>query len=166
MKIKWFEKKVDERQEMDLLKVEHYGFWFMYWMLFVASIVQGLFMKDGGKLAIGELIVFMSTSVFVLIGFMRKGVWSYQSRKVPGVKSYLKYSLIVMIVAGLPFGILFGFRNHQDYLPGILSCVAFYMVLMFGVSFISYLIVGSITKKREKTLAEKALSEEDGYDED
>lgn len=166
MKTKWFEKKVDERQEMDLLKVEHYGFWFMYWMLFVALIVQGLFMKDGGKLAIGELIVFMSTSVFVTIGWMRKGVWNYQSRKVPGVKSYLKYSLIIMFVVGLPFGILTGIKWHQDYLPGFLSCVGFYMVFMFGLSFIAYWVVGSLTKKREKTLAEKALLEEDEYDED
>lgn len=161
MKIKWFEKKVDERQEMDLLRVEHYGFWFMYWMLFAVLVIQAFFVEEGGKLVIGELIVFMSTSIFVMLGWMRKGVWSYQNRKVPGVKSYVKYSLIIMFVAGLPFGILIGIKWHQDYLPGILSCVAFYMVLMFGLSFITYWIIGSLTKRREKILAEKALLEDE-----
>lgn len=166
MKRKWFEKKVDERQEMDLLKVEHLGFWFMYGMLFIALMVQGIFMEGGGKVIIGEMIVFMSTSIFVLVGWMRKGVWSFQARKVPGVKAYLRYSLIVMVVAGVPFGLLFGLRWHQGYLPGILFTVVFYMVLMFVISFTGYWIVGSITRKREKTLEEQALSEEDSEDEE
>ena len=59
MKLKWFEKKVDERQEMDLLKVEHFGFWMMYWMLLAALIIQGIFMEDGVKRAAGEWIIFM-----------------------------------------------------------------------------------------------------------
>lgn len=76
---KLFEKKVDERQEMDLLQIEHYGFWLMFWMLLVEIVIQGVVL-DGGDKIVGEWIVFMATCVFVVIGWIRKGVWSYQAK--------------------------------------------------------------------------------------
>ena len=73
---KIFNKKVDERQEMDLLRVEHYSFWLMFWLLAIEIIVQGIIL-DGGDKILGEWIVFMATAVFSVAGFIRKGVWSY-----------------------------------------------------------------------------------------
>ncbi|MBO5057166.1 MAG: hypothetical protein J6C64_12540 [Lachnospiraceae bacterium] len=161
MKVKWFKKRVDERQEMDLLKVEHFGFWFMYWMLFAALIIQGLFMEDGVKRAAGEWIVFMSTSVVVLIGCVRKGVWSFHTRKVPGIKAYLLYSLIASVLAGVPFGILFGLRANGNSLKGIILFIVYYMVLMYIITFAGFLIVGTIARKREAALANQDFEEED-----
>ena len=153
MKLKWFEKKVDERQEMDLLKVEHFGFWMMYWMLLAALIIQGIFMEDGIKRAAGEWIIFMTASVTVTAGWVRKGVWNYQNRKVPGVKSYLGYSLITAVAAGLPFGILFELKKGTNDIKGILISACFYMAVMFIIMFVAFLAVGGITKKREAYLA-------------
>lgn len=95
-----FAKKVDERQEMDLLKVEHYSFWLMYYLLLIEIVIQGIILDEGDKI-IGEWIVFMIVSVFALAGWIRKGVWSYQAKKVPGVKSYLRYSLLTAVLGGL-----------------------------------------------------------------
>lgn len=155
MKLKWFEKKVDERQEMDLLKVEHFGFWLMYWMLLAALIIQGIFMEDGVKRAAGEWIIFMITSVVVVVGWVRKGVWNYQNRKVPGVKRYFGYSLITALAAGLPLGILSELKKGTNDIRGILISVCVYMAVMFIITFVVFLIVGSIAKKREADLADQ-----------
>lgn len=161
MKVKWFKKRVDERQEMDLLKVEHFGFWFMYWMLFAALIIQGLLMEDGVKRAAGEWIVFMSTSVAVLIGCIRKGVWSFHTKKVPGIKAYLLYSLITSVLAGVPFGILFGLKANADSSKGIILFIVYYMMLMYVITFAGFLMVGTITKKREAALAVKDFEDDE-----
>lgn len=155
----WFEKKVDERQEKELLKVEHYSFWFMYWLLLGVLIIQVFIMEQSWQAVAGEFIVFMAASLFLIVGCIRRGVWSYQTRKVPGVKSYLLYSLTAAVLAGLPFGLLSGIKWHQGFLPGILFCVIFYMVFIFAATFVTYCIVGAITKHREKTLEQEALME-------
>lgn len=159
--MKWLKKKADERQEMDILKVEHIGFWAMYWMLLAALIIQGIFMEDGARLAAGEWIVFMATSILVLAGWTRKGVWSFYTRKIPGVKAYLIYSLISMFVVGMPLGIIFGSKWYSDDFRGVLLCVVFYMVLLFAASFILFLIVGTIAKRREAKLADQTFDDED-----
>lgn len=159
--MKWFKKKVDERQEMDILRVEHIGFWVMYWMLLAAMVIQGIFMEDGRNLAAGEWIVFMTTSIIVLIGWIRKGVWSFYTRKVPGVKSYLIYSLIGMFAAGMPLGLVFGMKWHPNDVKGVLSCVIYYMILMFVMSFILFFIGGTIAKKREAKLANQVFDDSD-----
>lgn len=165
MKMKWFKKKVDERQEMDLLKVEHFGFWFMYWMLFAALLIQGLFMEGGLKRAAGEWIVFMSTSIAVLIGCIRKGVWSFHTRKVPGIKAYLIYSLITAVLTGVPFGILYGLRANGNSVKGIMIFILSFMALMYIITFAVFLLVGTMTKKREAALAAQEF-EDDEEDEE
>ena len=155
-----FAKRVDERQEMELLKVEHIGFWAMYWMLFAALLIQGVIMQKEIEVVAGEFITFMVTSLIVLIGWVRKGVWSYQSRKVPGIKAYLCYSLVTGVIGGLFFGILLGIRWHQNDVKGIVACVLFYIVFLFGFTFVVFLVFGTIARKRERML-EQAESEED-----
>lgn len=156
---KLFEKKVDERQEMDLLRVEHYGFWFMYWMLLAEIIIQGVVL-DGGEKILGEGIVFMATCVFVVIGWIRKGVWSYQTKKVPGVKYYLLYSLIAAVVSGI-FGMLMGSKEN----PGDMSAIMFrgFMVAVnaLWITFFVFLIAGGIAKGREKKLEMDAIEDEE-----
>lgn len=156
---KLFEKKVDERQEMDLLQIEHYGFWLMFWMLLAEIIIQGVVL-DGGDKIFGEGIVFMGTCVFVVIGWIRKGVWSYQAKKVPGVKSYLLYSLITALISGA-LGALMGVKEN----PGNLSAIMFRGVMVavnaLWVTFFVLLVVGGIAKGREKKLEMEAIAEDE-----
>ena len=157
-KFKWFEKKVDERQERDIMEVEHIGFWSMYYMLLAAIIIQAFFIEDGGKHLVGEFVVFMAASVIVVVGWMRKGVWTYQSRKVPGVKAYLRYSIITMLVFGLPFGIVTGIKAGSDW-NSIAADTAITMLYIFIVCFVTFMILGTITKKREEKLASQTYEE-------
>lgn len=156
---KLFEKKVDERQEMDLLRVEHYGFWFMYWLLLAVIIIQGVILDKGDKI-LGEWIVFMATCVFVVIGWLRKGVWSYQTKKVPGVKYYLIYSLVAAVICGL-LGALFGFKENPDHLSAILFRAVVSSINVFAITFVVFLIAGGIAKRREKKLELEAIEDEE-----
>lgn len=158
-----FTKKVDERQEMDLLKVEHYSFYLMYFLLLIEMIIQGVIL-DGGDKIFGEWIVFMIVSVFALVGWIRKGVWSYQYRKVPGIKSYLLWSLAAGVVGGI-----LGFCNGIKWNSGnILSLMVNVVCTAIGTSvlaFVLFLIGGGITKMREKKLEKEAIEDEDEEDE-
>ena len=121
-------------------------------------IIQGIFLGEGDKI-LGEWIVFMVVSVFALIGWTRKGVWSYQSRKVPGVRCYLGYSLIAGVVGAI-LGYCGGLRWTED-VPALLASAMVTAISAFGLAFIIFLIVGNIAKKREKKLELEAIEDED-----
>lgn len=159
---KIFAKKVDERQEMDILRVEHYSFYLMYFLLVIEMIIQGIILNEGDKI-FGEWIVFMVVSAFALIGWIRKGVWSYQSRKVPGIKSYIWYSLIAGVVGGI-LGYCGGLRWNAGGLA-LMANIIIVAGFSFGLAFIAFLIVGSIARKREKKLELEAAEEEEDEDE-
>lgn len=154
-----FAKKVDERQEMDLLKVEHYSFWLMYHLLIIEMVIQGIIL-DGGNKIIGEWIVFTIVSVFALVGWTRKGVWSYQSRKVPGVKSYLWYSLLAAVLGGI-LGFLGGWKWNAGNIPMLMLNVVSMAVGSFAGAFLLFLIGGGIARKREKKLEMEAAEDEE-----
>ena len=157
---KLFEKKVDERQEMELMKVERIGFWVMFWMLLVILVVEGIIMEDGAKLAAGEWLVFMTGCLVVIIGCARKGVWTYQSRKVPGVKSWCMYSL-AGAAAGMVLGLITGLKIGDGNVAGIIYCMVAFAVCIFVLCFIAFAIVGSITKARENKLEKLAYDEDE-----
>ena len=159
-----FAKKVDERQEKELLKVERVGFWGMYWMLFASIMIQEFFMQKGKEEIGAELIVFFAGSAIVVVGCARKGLWSYQSRKVPGVKAYLLYSLCASILGGLLFGVSSGLRWKQASVLGVIAGIACYVGSLFVITFISFVIFGTIAKKREKKL--EAMAEQDYVDDE
>lgn len=158
-----FTKKVDERQEMDLLKVEHYSFYLMYFLLLIEMIIQGVIL-DGGDKIFGEWIVFMIVSVFALVGWIRKGVWSYQYRKVPGIKSYLLWSLAAGAVGGI-LGFCNGIKWNSGNIPSLMVNVVCTAIGTSVLAFVLFLIGGGITKMREKKLEKEAIEDEDEEDE-
>ena len=156
---KLFSKKVDERQEMDLLKVEHYSFWLMFWLLGIEIVIQGIIL-DGGDKILGEWIVFIITAVFAVVGFIRKGVWSYQAKKVPGVRSYFLYSIVAGAAVGI-IGFLGGLKRNSGNQGALLANVIVMAASAFAISFVGFLILGSITRHREKKLEIEAMEDEE-----
>ena len=158
-----FAKKVDERQEMDLLRVEHNSFYLMYFLLLIEMIIQGIIL-DGGDKIFGEWIVFMIVSAFALVGWMRKGVWNYQHRKVPRIKSHLLGSLAAGVVGGI-LGFCGGLKRSPGNIPAIMMLVVCTAAGTFAATFAISLIGGAIARKREKKLEMEAIEDDEEDDE-
>lgn len=152
--MKKFKKIVDERQELEMLRVEHFGFWLMFWLLFASIMIQtgmGASFKEFGF----EFGVFMVACIFSLISYLRKGVWDYYTK--PCVKTYLLYSIVSTIIFGGIFGVIKYitidyFKNNMKYL--IIS-VGIYSVFIFILVFITLYLMGNYVIKKRKQLEEE-----------
>ena len=66
---------LDERQEQTLLKIESRSFWLAFWLLVAAMIIQEIAFKGDWKTFAGEAIVLFITSIYLLIGCLKNGIW-------------------------------------------------------------------------------------------
>lgn len=157
-----YQKKVDERQEKELMKLGSQGFWFLYWIL-LASIFIQLFLGRSFSEIRGEWISFMCACVFMLIGCIRKGLWSFGHKKAPGMKYYVIYSLF----GAVSFGIVFSLYRYLSYgrdvsLPALFLTwtAGLFVLLLPAFCIVGYLIRQS-EKRRAKKLEEEMESEEE-----
>lgn len=152
MKIKMFRKIIDERQELEMLRVERVGFWLLYLGLAAAIIVQ-IFVVDVADFTFtniaGEFAVLILGCVVSLIGYIRSGSWSYFSK--PGMKSYLIASTITAFIVGIFMPLARFFRLGIPVSESLLL-FAINFAGMFIVMFLLMWLLGSITKKRQAKL--------------
>lgn len=92
MKLFKMRKVVDEREEMEMLRIEHFVFWFVFWALLAGIFIQILFLKADFRQIAGEWCVFMMMAVCTVIKELKGGHFDYCTR--PGWKAYLSYSLL------------------------------------------------------------------------
>ena len=89
---------LDEMQEQELLKIEHNGCWLAFWGLLAAMALQ-MVMRVPGRQMLGEWIVFMALSLYIVIACLRKGIWDRH------LKANWKTNLIVSLLAAVATGI-------------------------------------------------------------
>lgn len=150
--MKKFKKIVDERQEMELYKIEHVCFWLVFWLLLGSIIIQSMFLNAPFTQWAFEWAVFMICCVGVIIGCYKKGQWDYYSK--PTTKNYLIYSLIGSGAFAVIYAITMFMNNDylKDYLLGLGLLTAFIFALMFALIFVALFITGTLVKKRQKKL--------------
>ena len=153
-----FKKVVDEREEMEMMRVEHYMFWFAFWALLISIFVQLLGMEAAFTQVAGEWTVFMLMAVGTVIGEIRGGHFDYTSR--PGWRAYLLYSSVAALatmtltyVRGSAAGY---YKTFSDGCLSVLIVGIFTWVLTCGCLFAA----GTIVKYRRRKL-EKRFDEED-----
>ena len=95
---------LDEMQEQALLKIEHNGCWLAFWGLLAAMALQ-MVMRVPGRQMLGEWIVFMALSLYIVIACLRKGIWDRY------LKANWKTNLIVSLLAAVATGILVTLSN-------------------------------------------------------
>ena len=81
---------LDEREMMEMYRIEHRGLWLMYGLLCAAILVQLLMGADLTQMA-GEIAVVAVTSVAMILANARHGIWDQNSR--PSVRGNAVYSL-------------------------------------------------------------------------
>lgn len=95
---------LDEMQEQALLKIEHNGCWLAFWGLLAAMALQ-MVMRVPCRQMLGEWIVFMALSLYIVIACLRKGIWDRH------LKANRKTNLIVSLLAAVATGILVTLSN-------------------------------------------------------
>jgi len=158
MKIK---KVVDERQELELLKIEHVVFWIVFWGLFVSFIVQSMFMDVPFQQYLPEFVIFMVCCVGVIVGSVRKGQWDFYTR--PTTKTYV----ITAAIGSAAFGLIFGVAQYlrSDYFKDQILMLVLITVIMIVSIFIAIFalsaLMGKMVKKKREKLAQE-YSDDDG----
>ena len=95
---------LDEMQEQALLKIEHNGCCLAFWGLLAAMALQ-MVMRVPGRQMLGEWIVFMALSLYIVIACLRKGIWDRH------LKANWKANLIVSLLAAVATGIIVTLSN-------------------------------------------------------
>lgn len=157
--MKLFNKKnvVDERELMEMFRVEHYVCWITFWVLLISIFWQLFLVEASFSRVAGEWCVFMVMSFGILIGNLKGGHFDYSSR--PGWKSYLLYSVIATVAAGgitLIRGMMIGY--YKDWKMAAFA-VGRIGTNTFLITFALLALSGTYVKYRRKKL-------EDIYDDE
>lgn len=138
---------LDEMQEQALLHIEHNGCWFAYWGLLAAIIIQSL-LGMPGKETMGEWIVFMAMSLYLIVASLRKGIWDRHLR------ANRKTNLVVSLLAGIATGVFTAVRcseHVQEPLDLLLiGCIP--AVFTFALCFAALSICTRLYQKRRTKL--------------
>lgn len=141
-------KLVDERQELEIMKIERTGFWVLFIALAADILSKVLFFHVPVRELIGEHIAFLAGCVTIIAGCVKRGLWTYYS--VPCVKDYLIHSIGGTVIFTLLFAGAMALQNVR-HLAGITPAfAAFIFLLMFGV----LAAMGEYTKRKQKKLDE------------
>ena len=95
---------LDEMQEQEMLKIEHYGCWMAYWGLLAAMVIQ-MVMRVPGAQMLGEWIIFVIMSLHICIACMRKGIWDRR------LKANWKTNLVISLLAAVAVAVLVVLSN-------------------------------------------------------
>ena len=153
-------KKLDERELMEMYKVEHYGFWFVFWALCISIFVQFIFLERPFAQISSEFIIFMLMAVLSLIGYLKGGHYDYYTE--PGWKSYLLYSGIAAVVFTIIQAVLYYTKHYfQKSLGAGLMGLLIFGVCIFGLCYAVLAIMGEFIKKRRAKLAKKYEEDDD-----
>ena len=99
MKIRKMKSNLDERQELKLLKIEHNGCWIAFWGLLIVMAIQMIVGNDSIKNLAGEGAVLMSLAFYLLVAWIRNGIWD--RRLKPNFKTNVIVSSIAAVLTGI-----------------------------------------------------------------
>ena len=153
--MKIFRKQIDERQDLELMRIERSGFYVILFALAASILIQAFFFDISLQHIAGESIAILLGACIVMFGYIRRGLWDHFSK--PGIKSYLLYSIPVAIIYGL-----MPLRTHQELpIPELLQLLSFRTLSSFTIMFLLLSLTGKIIKMRAKKLQEDYSDKED-----
>lgn len=139
---------LDERQELKLLNIEHYGCWIAYWGLVAVIFIQSALDKGNLEHLFGELIVLLCLSIYLLVSCIKNGIWDRKSK--PSVKSNLLISTIAATVSVI-FWFLKSYYNYHNF-PGSIATGIFIFLSTGFLCLVVLSFFSHIYKKREEKL--------------
>lgn len=146
---------LDEMQEQKLRKLESRGFWLTWCGLLAAMAVQMLvFGIEARRMLLGEWIVFMLVSVYMVAGCIRLGVWDRH------LKPTFRTNLLISLLAGVVTGAFLGLYTYRAF--GAAEAAWWTVLLSGGSVFVLCLIALSLSASAYKKRREKLDEGEEG----
>lgn len=146
---------LDEMQEQKLLKLESRGFWLTWCALLAAMAVQMLiYGVEARRLLLGEWIVFMLVSVYMVAGCIRLGVWDRR------LKPTFRTNLLISLLAGVVTGAFLGLYTYRSF--GAAEAAWWTVLLTGGCVFALCLIALTLSASAYKKRREKLDEGEEG----
>mgnify|MGYP004470017823 FL=1 len=147
--------KLDERQEQKLLKIEHYGFWLLFGLIFIDVLLMPFLTKlSSMALTAG---IFLVVCFFMIIACAWNGIFDRH------FKMGWKTTLGTALATGIVMTVIISIQNHLLYNSD------WFHVLMAGIftgiftgllTGIIMLILTASTKKRQRTLEQEPKDED------
>lgn len=116
--------KLDEMQEIQMLKIEHYGLWLAFWGLLVITVVQAAMRVPFQQYAV-EGFLLCILAAFELVASLKYGLWDRTGKPSLGL------NLLAAFAAAAITGV--STFAGQRYWPGSLLSGVFSFLLTFGV---------------------------------
>lgn len=148
---------LDERQEQELLRIEHNGMWFAFWALLAAIMLQEFMGAPASQYA-GEWVVFMALCLYSAIASVRHGIWDRHS------KPNLKTNVLLSAAAGaviLAFVTAMMLRNTDEFVGIAVALGAVAGAVTFALCLAALTIAVWATQKRQHTLEQMDEDETD-----
>lgn len=155
--MKLFRKVVDERQELEMMRIDRSAFYVTFGVLSIVCTVQIFAMDFDFTHVSGEFFALVIGGVWLLIGYIRSGLWGNFTE--PGMKSYLLFSAAGAFVFSIPIPLRLYFR----YKSGLADCILAFglqFIIIFVAGFLVMAFTGSIIKKRREKLQMKFTDDE------
>lgn len=158
-----FKKKkiVDERQEKELYKAEHYAYNTMFATVVIIMVIESYFLNMDFKNTIGEIIILMVGACTFLFNCLKTGNWDFHYK--PSLRNYFLFSVISAFVIAFIFtiGKTFQYESVREDIWGMAVPIGVVMFIsLFLLCFAALAISGEISKKRRKKLEEEFWDDE------
>lgn len=148
---------LDEMQELKLLKIEHTGCWLAFWGLFAAILVQTALGNGGIQNLLGEHILLMILSIYLLVACIKNGIWD---RKL---KPTFKTNLLISLGTGFGMGIFWGILSYYRY-HALIGSLATFAFILFSGSILVLLCLSAASSLCKKRQAKLDADGEDEHD--
>ena len=156
----WSKKnRLDEMQELKLLKAEGRGFWIGFFGLFTAILAQIFYYgPEFAKTALaGEFIVFLGMGVYLMIACLRSGIWDRHLQ--PTLAVNIGLSLFAAAVTAL-FNAVICYHNYQKFYGALAVFVVSFLLVGAGLV-VTLCICTVLYQKRRKQLEKEDPDEEE-----
>ena len=156
-----FKNNLDERQEEELKKIEKNGCWLAFWGLLAAILVQTVMNVGDFSKIVGEWIVFMVLTIYLLSATSKRGIWDRHFK--PDLKTNLIFSAITGFICGL-FVFAASCVNSPEFKLIALQIAIVTAVIVAIVAFAFLSFCAHVVKKKAEALEKEP--EEEEYDEE
>lgn len=156
--MKLFKKKMDERERMEMYRIEHYGFWILYAGVAISLIGRSLFLGESILEHMWEWTVFMAASLWMLFADFRRG--NYDSFTRPGWRSYLFYSGVFSVIFTIISIAASVYKGWIDSVRDVCIAGLVEFVFLFVLLYVTVGIFGELTRRRQRKLEDSLDDEE------